>query len=61
MPSKMDASYPVIMDNKNISKKQVDLIKKSSNGCWWIEQYLRMSLVENRLAGKKMRKHERAD
>ena len=29
MPSKMDASFPVVEINKNLSKKQVDLIKKS--------------------------------
>ena len=60
MASKMDATYPIINLKSNLTKKQKDIITKASNNCWWIEKYLRMSLFENRLAGKKMRKHERA-
>ena len=59
--SKMDASYPVVPDQQNLSKKQVTLMKEASRGCWYVEQFIRMSLTENKLAGKKMKKHNRGN
>ena len=40
----------------NVSAKQREMIKKNANGVWYYEQYFRMALVENRIAGKLMSK-----
>ena len=38
------------------NKKQKAIIDKAANGVWYYEQYFRMALVENRIAGKLMSK-----
>lgn len=60
MASKMDATVPII-PNYSLSKKHQLMIEEASGDCWYVRQYLKMSLIENRLAGKKLRKHNRSN
>tara|TARA_Y100001973_G_C5122618_1_gene293551 strand:+ start:341 stop:505 length:165 start_codon:yes stop_codon:yes gene_type:complete len=49
------------VNTANINKRQADILKAESRGTWYYERFWRMSLIENRKAGKKMKKHERAE
>jgi len=60
MASRLDATHPYAPDIK-ISKKQRIMIDNVSGNCWYVSQYIKMSLHENSLAGKKMQKHNRAN
>ena len=33
------------------SAKQVQIINEMFPDCWWVRRYMRMSIVENRIAG----------
>ena len=56
MPSKMDATHPHPL-NMKLTNKQRSVIDNIN--CWYVKQFIKMSLIENRLAGKKMRNHNR--
>ena len=34
-----------------VSGKQKKIINSMFSDCWWINRYIRMSIIENRLAG----------
>lgn len=59
--SKMDASHPNLPNNYGLSKKQTEAIKVASRDCWYVEVFCRMSLYENKLAGRGMKKHNRSN
>ena len=36
-----------------LSKKQQDIIERVANGVWYYKRFFRISIIENKLAGKK--------
>ena len=35
-----------------LTKKQLETVKKYSQGCWYVERFIKISLIENRKARK---------
>ena len=42
------------LKKQNLSKRQVELISKASRGVWYYEQYFRMAIHEDKMAGRYM-------